>query len=156
MKFPINVSSRKFLKISLTTMAATHFISGVTSSSKMESVGPRLTARPGKAGQTAIKGLTQLAPGGGHCRNFYVPERAALGGFSDGATYTLSLGVSNGDLFSHLIVYSPGYIAGKAPIVGKPRIYKSHGTKDHTLALEVSRDNVVPAFRKAGYDVVYN
>ena len=84
------------------------------------------------------------------------PERIALGGFSDGATYSLSLGISNGDLFTHLIAYSPGFIAGKEPIVGRPEIYISHGTKDYIFPVRVTRDNIVPAFLKVGYDVVYN
>jgi|SRR5918911_506848 predicted esterase len=36
------------------------------------------------------------------------PERIAIGGFSDGASYALSLGISNGDLFTHVIAFSPG------------------------------------------------
>ena len=84
------------------------------------------------------------------------PTRIALGGFSDGATYALSLGQSNGDLFSHLIGYSPGIVVGKDPIVGKPRIYISHGTRDNILNVRVTRNKIVPAFRKAGYDVIYN
>lgn len=84
------------------------------------------------------------------------PKRIAIGGFSDGATYALSLGVSNGDLFSHLIGYSPGFIAGKAPVVGRPKIYISHGTKDTLFPVRITRDSIVPAFKKAGYDVAYN
>ncbi len=84
------------------------------------------------------------------------PKRIALAGFSDGATYALSLGISNGDLFSHLIGYSPGFIAGKEPIVGKPRIYVSHGTNDTIFPVRVTRDRIVPAFLKVGYNVVYN
>lgn len=36
------------------------------------------------------------------------PSRLAVAGFSDGASYALSLGVANGDLFSHIIAFSPG------------------------------------------------
>src|SRR3954453_19127930 len=32
----------------------------------------------------------------------------AIGGFSDGASYALSVGVINGDLFSHVVAFSPG------------------------------------------------
>ena len=35
-------------------------------------------------------------------------RRIAVGGFSDGATYALTLGVSNGDLFPAVIAFSPG------------------------------------------------
>ena len=36
--------------------------------------------------------------------------RLAIGGFSDGASYALSLGLINGDLFTHIIAFSPGYM----------------------------------------------
>src|SRR5688500_8036566 len=35
----------------------------------------------------------------------------AVGGFSDGASYALSLGVANGDLFTHVLAFSPGFMA---------------------------------------------
>src|SRR5918912_2454294 len=39
------------------------------------------------------------------------PERLAIGGFSDGASYALSLGLTNGDLFTRIIAFSPGFMA---------------------------------------------
>lgn len=83
------------------------------------------------------------------------PARIALGGFSDGASYALSLGVSNGDLFSHLVAYSPGFLRPVDPIVGKPHVFVSHGTQDTVLPVTVSRDAIVPTLRNAGYDVTY-
>jgi len=32
-------------------------------------------------------------------------------GFSDGASYALSVGITNGDLFTHVIAFSPGFVA---------------------------------------------
>jgi phospholipase/carboxylesterase len=83
------------------------------------------------------------------------PARIALGGFSDGASYALSLGVSNGDLFSHLIAYSPGFFSPVDPMVGKPLVYVSHGTQDTVLPVTISREGIVPALRRADYDVTY-
>jgi phospholipase/carboxylesterase len=83
------------------------------------------------------------------------PERIALGGFSDGASYALSLGVSNGDLLTHLVAYSPGFLRPVDPIVGRPRVYVSHGTQDAVLPVAVSRDGIVPTMRDADYDVTY-
>ena len=83
------------------------------------------------------------------------PTRIALGGFSDGASYALSLGVSNGDLFSHLIAYSPGFYLPSAPIVGRPPVFVSHGTEDQIVSVTTSRDDIVPRLRASGYDVVY-
>ena len=84
------------------------------------------------------------------------PARIALGGFSDGASYALSLGLSNGDLFSHLVAYSPGFVRVAGPVVGKLRIYVSHGTRDAVLPVTISRDQIVPGLRSAGYDVTYH
>jgi phospholipase/carboxylesterase len=83
------------------------------------------------------------------------PQRIALGGFSDGASYGLSLGLSNGDLFSHLMGFSPGFLMDESPIVGKPRIFISHGSEDAVLPVSNSRDNIVPNLRGRGYDVHY-
>jgi phospholipase/carboxylesterase len=83
------------------------------------------------------------------------PNRIALAGFSDGASYSLSLGVSNGDLFTHLVAYSPGFMVLTEPIVGKPRIYVSHGTSDNVLPVGASRDIIVPRLRSTEYDVTF-
>lgn len=79
----------------------------------------------------------------------------ALAGFSDGASYALSLGVSNGDLFSHLIGYSPGFLAPSDPIVGLPRVFISHGLADPVLSVVRTRGVTVPALIQGGYDVTY-
>ena len=43
------------------------------------------------------------------------PKRITLSGFSDGATYALALGRANGDLFTRVAAYSPGFlISGQA------------------------------------------
>lgn len=38
------------------------------------------------------------------------PQQCSIGGFSDGASYALSVGTTNGDLFSHIIAFSPGFM----------------------------------------------
>lgn len=84
------------------------------------------------------------------------PTRLALAGFSDGASYALSLGITNGDLFSHLIGFSPGFVVATDPLVGKPQIYVSHGSHDAVLPVETSRDIIVPNLLERDYEVVYN
>jgi phospholipase/carboxylesterase len=44
-----------------------------------------------------------------------------VSGFSDAASYALSLGLANADLFTHVIAFSPGFVA-LAPWVGTPRV----------------------------------
>ena len=82
-------------------------------------------------------------------------QRLAVGGFSDGALYALSLGITNGDLFTHVIAFSPGFMA-PAHQVGAPRIYVSHGTRDMVLPIERCSRRLVPVLERAGYDVLYH
>ncbi len=84
------------------------------------------------------------------------PSRIALAGLSDGASYAISIGVSNGDLFTHLIAHSPGFFIPFDPIVGMPRIYVSHGSQDPVLPVATTRDLIVPNFQQAGYEVRYD
>src|SRR5215203_1432503 len=42
-------------------------------------------------------------------------RKLAIGGFSDGATYGLSLGLDNGSLFTHVMAFSPGFAAARHP-----------------------------------------
>jgi phospholipase/carboxylesterase len=78
----------------------------------------------------------------------------AAGGFSDGASYALSVGLGNGDLFTHVLAFSPGFMA-PAVVVGEPRVYVSHGSRDEVLPIGCSR-RIVPELGRAGYDVRYH
>jgi phospholipase/carboxylesterase len=82
------------------------------------------------------------------------PAHVAIGGFSDGASYALSLGLTNGDLFTHVIAFSPGFMAPAARI-GAPRCYLSHGTRDAVLPIERCSRRIAPTLERAGYDVRY-
>jgi phospholipase/carboxylesterase len=83
------------------------------------------------------------------------PRRIALGGPSDGASYALSLGLANGDLFTHLVAVAPGSVAPPAPPVGRPRIFVALGTRDNVYSVARSRNRLVPQLRRDGYDVTY-
>ena len=81
------------------------------------------------------------------------PRRLAIAGFSDGASYALSVGLTNGDLFSHVIAYSPEFVA--APIrYGKPPIFITHGAQDPVLSVNFT-ENMVRQLKAAGYSVEY-
>lgn len=83
------------------------------------------------------------------------PAHVALGGFSDGATCALSLGLANGDLFTNVVAYSPGFILLADSEVGWPQIFVSHGTLDSVIPVGNSRDKIVPYLQAAGYSVMY-
>jgi phospholipase/carboxylesterase len=80
-------------------------------------------------------------------------RRLAIGGFSDGASYALSLAVANAALFSHVIALSPGFMAGE-PLGALPRIFLAHGRADRVLPVACSR-RIVPVLRGADADLRY-
>ena len=83
------------------------------------------------------------------------PARVAVEGFSDGASYALSLGLTNGDLFGAVVAFSPGFLSPETPR-GMPRIYVSHGIQDDVLPIDYCSRRIVPSLERAGYDVTYH
>lgn len=81
-------------------------------------------------------------------------NRVAIGGFSDGASYALSLGLANGDLFRHILAFSPGFTAATRD-QGRPHVFISHGVSDRVLPINSCSRRIVPQLRSAGYDVDY-
>lgn len=82
------------------------------------------------------------------------PNQVAIAGFSDGASYALSVGITNGDLFNHILAFSPGFMA-PAEQVGKPRCFISHGKRDTVLPIERCSRRLVPQLQRADYEVLY-
>jgi phospholipase/carboxylesterase len=83
------------------------------------------------------------------------PSHLAIGGFSDGASYALTVGLANGDLFTHVIAFSPGFIAPMSPR-GEPGIFVSHGTRDIVLPIGPCSRSIVSQLRQAEYSVMYD
>ena len=82
------------------------------------------------------------------------PTRLAIGGFSDGASYALALGLANGNLFPQVAALSPGFIPS-AVFQGAPRVYVSHGTRDAVLPIDRCSRRIVPALQRGGLEVEY-
>ena len=80
------------------------------------------------------------------------PARISIGGFSDGATYGLSLGLINGDLFKRIAAFSPGFVIEGSPN-GRPRVFISHGTRDDILPIDRCGRVIAQRLRASGYDV---
>lgn len=70
------------------------------------------------------------------------PQHLTISGFSDGASYALSLGLANADLFTHIIAFSPGSLL-HGPRVGSPRVFISHGLTDEVLPIDDSTRRIV-------------
>lgn len=77
------------------------------------------------------------------------PSRIAVGGFSDGASYALSLGLANGDLFNRVVAFSPGVLSIEERR-GKPEIFISHATDDSVLPFS-NTSGFVARLRAMGY-----
>jgi phospholipase/carboxylesterase len=82
------------------------------------------------------------------------PGRVAVEGFSDGASYALGLGLSNGALFTHVLAFSPGFLPG-VDREGAPSVFVSHGTADEVLPIDQCSRRIVPELRALGYWVRY-
>ena len=82
------------------------------------------------------------------------PGRLTIEGFSDGATYALGVGLTNGDLFQRVIAFSPGFIL-PMDAHAKPHVFISHGTRDQILPIEQCSRRIVPQLERAKYDVEY-
>jgi phospholipase/carboxylesterase len=81
-------------------------------------------------------------------------EHIAIGGFSDGASYALSVGLTNGDLFTHVIAFSPGF-SSPGEERGSPGLFISHGTADDVLPIARTSRSIVPVLRRQGYRLHY-
>nr|WP_157091533.1 esterase [Methylobacterium nodulans] len=82
------------------------------------------------------------------------PTRLAFAGHSDGGSYTLSLGLTNGHLATHLIVSSAGFLSVQVQ-QGAPRIFLSHGMRDEQIPIDRSARTHAALLRRAGYDLTY-
>ncbi len=93
------------------------------------------------------------------------PLRQVLMGYSDGASYALSVGLCNSTMFSALIGWALGFVVLDPPTAEqfaksipepRPRIYLEHGTHDqlfdfHGVAIP-NRDRL----QQAGFDVTFS
>jgi phospholipase/carboxylesterase len=79
----------------------------------------------------------------------------AICGFSDGASYAISLGLINGDVFDAVLAFSPGFAAPTGH-ADHPAFFLSHGRSDRVLPIDLCSRRLVPMLEKAGFDVDYH
>jgi predicted esterase len=60
----------------------------------------------------------------------------------------------NGDLFSRVVAFSPGFVVDGRPH-GTPRFFISHGEADPILPIDRCGRRIVSELRKRGYDVTF-
>lgn len=77
-------------------------------------------------------------------------KRVSVDGFSDGASYALSLGLANGSIFSSILAFSTGFVA-PGPRTVKPKVFLTHGTSDKVLPIDVCGRGIASYLRANGY-----
>lgn len=80
-------------------------------------------------------------------------SHVTVGGFSDGASYALAIGLTNPEIFTHVIALSPGSLTVPLRQSGT-KVFIAHGTRDEVLPVSASRQ-IHSRLVSAGYAVDY-
>jgi predicted esterase len=83
------------------------------------------------------------------------PNSVILLGFSDGASYALSLGLANPAIVRGVVAFAPGFHLEPAAINPRQRLFIAHSPTDQILSFERTRDDTVASLKKAGFDVSF-
>jgi len=84
------------------------------------------------------------------------PTRITATGFSDGASYAINLGLTNGDLFQHIIAFSPRFVPTEPTETrNNPHMFISHGMRDEVTPISTCVQRIVAPLEHAGVDVEY-
>lgn len=78
-----------------------------------------------------------------------------LFGFSDGASYALSLGLANPALFRGVVAIAPGFHLEPAAIDPRQRLFVAHSPQDRILSFARTRDDTVASLKRAGFDLSF-
>ncbi|TMG78403.1 MAG: alpha/beta fold hydrolase, partial [Betaproteobacteria bacterium] len=79
-------------------------------------------------------------------RAYVDPCRVVIGGFSDGATYALSLGIRNSRRVRGVVAFSPGFVI-PARVAEKLPVFLRHGTRDEILPIDARSRRIVRVLR---------
>ena len=94
-------------------------------------------------------GLTEVA-----ARFTLDPTHFAFAGHSDGGSYSLSTGLSNGALVTHILAFSAGFMTVLAQ-EGEPKVFIAHGQNDTQTPIDTAGRSHAAKLRAAGYDLLY-
>ena len=76
-----------------------------------------------------------------------------LAGFSDGASYALSLGLANPAIIRGVIAFAPGFHLEPSAINPRQRLFIAHSPTDQILSFERTREDTVASLKRAGFDL---
>ena len=77
-------------------------------------------------------------------------HRVTVIGFSDGASYALSVGMAYPGMFRSIVAFSPGYAFAPSNLDTKQRIFISHSRRDPILPADNTR-RMVEGLERAGF-----
>lgn len=77
-------------------------------------------------------------------------KRATVMGFSDGASYAISMGLAYPELFHAIVAFSPGYAFAPRELDTHQRIFIAHSRRDPILPAENTRQ-MVKSLENAGF-----
>ena len=76
-----------------------------------------------------------------------------LVGFSDGASYALSLGLANPQIVRGMVAIAPGFHLEPSAINPRQRLFIAHSPEDRVLPFARTRDATVGPLQRAGFDL---
>ncbi|GAA5021218.1 alpha/beta hydrolase [Streptomyces siamensis] len=80
------------------------------------------------------------------------PDRIAVAGYRDGASYALGLGLANGNLFTRILAYSPDRIPPGCR-TGRPTVFISYEQHNAPSSATTAGRRIVAALENDGYHV---
>lgn len=83
-------------------------------------------------------------------------QSVVLAGFSDGASYALSLGLANPGIFRGVVAIAPGFHLEPAAINPAQRLFVAHSPQDSILPFERTRVSTVASLERAGFDLRFH
>ena len=81
------------------------------------------------------------------------PARTVILGYADGASYALSLGITNPKLFRGVVALSPGTAWLPSSVERAQKVFIMHGMRDEIYPFANTRDTIVPGLQSAGLQV---
>ncbi|MBB3771230.1 putative esterase [Angulomicrobium tetraedrale] len=82
------------------------------------------------------------------------PAHVAFAGHSDGGSYSLSTGLSNGQIVTHILAFSAGFMTVLAQ-EGAPKVFIAHGQADTQTPIDSAGRAHAAKLRGAGYELTY-
>ena len=82
------------------------------------------------------------------------PTHVAFAGHSDGGSYSLSTGLSNGHVVTHILAFSAGFMTVLAQ-EGEPKVFIAHGQNDTQTPIRTAGRSHAAKLRAAGYELTY-